>query len=109
MTPAEVSQNLNKIANYIDASGTPERAKVLGGLKRILSGLKVAADVKKFTQKEFDGAIQGIDALIARMQKVVKTMNEQDPASADLSEAVNTFMRSKQMILKEFAGLDAQV
>lgn len=109
MTPSEVSKNLIRMANYIDGNSTPDRAKIFNGLNTILSNIRTSGDVKKFTKKEFDGAIQGIDSLISRMNKVVKTMNKQDPASVDLLEAVNTFTQSRKMIVKEYQGLNAQV
>lgn len=109
MKPQQVSQQLRRMATYIESQGAPDRRRVVAGLNDVVTRLRTAADVKQFTQKEFDEALGGMDALIGRLNKIVKTMNPQDPVHADLMAKVDAFTQAKSILEKEYQSIDAQV
>lgn len=132
MSPNTLSQKLIKIANYINKSEAPKRETVVSGIKSVLYELQFAsdmtqvtknpvflremsslnrqaADVKKFTKKEFDLAQEGLNNLIKRMEKILRSVNEQNPAHAELEQKVNSFKKSRDMLVKEFNSMHSQI
>jgi hypothetical protein len=112
MDPRQVSQQLLRIANYLEKNPSPSAPRVLAGLAHVVQCLpksSVAADVKQFTQKEFSDAIESLDTLITRFQKILDGMNPQDPVYLELQERVKSFTQHKDQLLADFNSLNAQV
>lgn len=108
MTPNQVSSHLRKMAAYLE-SGKPDRQRIMTGLKQVIGRLQVSADVRQFTQDEFNEALHGMNALISRLQKIVKSTNPQDPVRAELESKVTAFTQAKELLEQEYDSLNAQV
>lgn len=109
MKPSELSQILRRIATYIEKNPKPDKDIVVAGLRNLLNGLKVSADVKQFTKKEFESALSGLGELISRLDSVAYSMNPQDPQRASLEESITMFENMKKDLTNTFNGINAQV
>lgn len=107
MDPRQLSQQLIRIATYLENNPSPDRRRVVQGLESLV--LHISADVKRFTQSEFSAAVKGLEALIERLTKVAESTNPQDPDRNKIEEGVNHFQQLLDQLKQEFDGLNVQV
>ncbi len=67
-----------------------------------------AGDLQHFLAPEMKGALAGIDALIHRVEKVMKTLNPQDQLLVDLHQVKADLDKTRDAFetqLEDFVGL----
>ena len=108
MGPRELSKELNKLADTIDASDRISISATVNTLKSVVASIDkptLAGDLTRFVNNEFDSARTGIDSLIERLKKTSKTLNPQDESKPVIDEAIRSFESIKNTLVKEFGGL----
>jgi hypothetical protein len=64
-----------------------------------------AADVTKITRDEYQATVRGLDALISRLKKISKTLNEQDEARNTIEREADLLNQLKGAIANSYEGL----
>jgi uncharacterized phage infection (PIP) family protein YhgE len=108
VSPKEFSETLKRLANSI-LENRPSSEELSQRLEVISSESRKAARVDKFTHKEFQKAIEGLQQLIERLTKTAESLNPQDDARLQIEQEVTTLMNLKGDVsrsLKELSRVD---
>jgi hypothetical protein len=89
MGPREAAEQIRAIANYIEREANPKKLVVSNGISNVLATLtgapvRTSGSLKRFMDKDIDGALSGITNLVEKLHKVVRTLNPQSPSKAYL-------------------------
>lgn len=94
MEPSVLSEHLRKLAGLIDRSEAPNLKIIRAELREIVSNIeggspepRQAAKLKKFMNKDFESAVDGLDNLIKELSKITKTLNPQEEESKAVIES----------------------
>lgn len=117
MTPENVCHILRQVSSYIATNPTPDKQAIVSALTNVFNGLssyqsarqRVSADPRKFTKSEFDNADLKMSDFIDRLDKVVDSLNPQDPSRVDLLEKVETFRLLHTQFQTEFKDMNVSV
>ena len=109
MEPSELSEHLRKLAGLIDRSESPSAKSVAAELKHIVAGLewRQAAKLEKFMDKDFEGAVEGLDNLIKKLTKTSRTLNPQDEGKAEIEESLTALHQLRSSVKKTVEGLES--
>jgi hypothetical protein len=107
MEPAVLSEHLKKLAGLIDRSEAPSGKAVRAELTALVASLegRQAAKLKKFMDKDFELALDGIDNLIKQLSKTSQTLNPQDEGKADIESSLTELHKLRSGIQKTVEGL----
>ena len=110
VSPDEVRQHLLAIASYIEGEDSPRIDVVAGAVRGLLNATapRSAGDLKKFMLPEIQGFQKGLDDLVARLKKVVQTLNPQDEAYPILAPTLKDWEQLKddlEMQLEDFENI----
>ena len=114
MGPREVAAHLKAIAAYIEREAAPRRDLVKNGISGVLTAMspyatRSAGSLEHFMAPEIKGALGGMDSLIARVQKVIGTLNPQDENHSYLTGIKKDLEKTREdfsMQLEDFENVD---
>jgi hypothetical protein len=116
MTPENVCHILRQVSSYIETNSTPDKSLIIATLANISDGLSVhtrskhvSADPRNFTKSEFNDADVKITNFIDRLDKVVDSLNPQDPSRVDLTDKVENFKYLQTQFQTEFKDMNVSV
>lgn len=102
VSPDEFSRELKKLTSS-QPHLRPSRQELTHRLEEIVS--RNAAQVSKFTGKEFATAINGLEMLLDKLSKAAKTLNPQDEARAQIEQEISMIMSLKGDLIRSHKEL----
>lgn len=107
MEPSVLSEHLKKLAGLIDRSEAPSAKAVRAELEHVVASLegRQAAKLNKFMDKDFEGAVEGLDNLIKKLTKTSQTLNPQDDGKAEIEESLTVLHQLRSSVKSTVEGL----
>lgn len=59
---------------------------------------RVSAPIRDFTSADYDNSIKSLDKLIGRIEKLIKSLNKQDPDLSDIESAYEKMIEARDII-----------
>lgn len=108
MEPSVLSEHLRKLAGLIDRSEVPSAKAVRAELSGVVAALegRQAAKLKKFMDKDFEMALDGIDSLIKKLSKTSQTLNPQDEGKAEIESSLTELHKLRSGIQKSITTVE---
>lgn len=104
MTPEETAKAIRSISEYLLNCKNPDKTRVSTELHKIRDALipRHSARVDKFTRREYEAAVGGIQSLFDKFMRAAKTMNPQDPNRSDLESESAKLLQLKSELADSY-------
>jgi len=66
---------------------------------------KQSTKLVNFTEKDYKAAVNGLQSVIDKLSKTVKTMNSQDHDTSKINQAINSFIGLRKQLIKSWDSL----